>query len=277
MLLGVLPLVVSLRIYPTLSLKFYGARTLAPQEAPRLFAIVAELAGRAVLDHPPRLAYIRSSAALVFSTGRGERATVAVSDGILRLLNLRELVGVMGHEVSHIANGDTLVMSLADVTSRLTSTLSLLGQFLILLNLPLYFFGGHPLPWLPLLLMLVAPTASALLQLALSRTREYEADLEAARLTGDPAALADALAKLENHQRGLLRRQRLPFHPGSEPSLLRTHPQTEERIRRLREYDEELHPERPELFRAEDHLRFPPPHLERAERRPRRHLGGLWY
>src|SRR6185369_6035200 len=102
---------------------------------------------------------------------------------------MRELVGVLAHETSHIANRDTWVMSFADVTGRITRILSILGQLLLLLNLPILIMGNRPIPWLPLLLMAFAPSLSALLQLALSRSREYEADLQGSRLTGDPLGL----------------------------------------------------------------------------------------
>ncbi|MEW8397501.1 MAG: M48 family metalloprotease, partial [Candidatus Thiodiazotropha sp.] len=102
-----------------------------------------------------------------------------------------------------------------------------------LINLPLMLFGETALPWFPILLMLIAPSLSALAQLALSRSREYEADLGAARLTGDPVGLASALNRLEPPRHRLLERL---LHPGPripDPSLLRTHPPTEERVERL--------------------------------------------
>uniref|UniRef100_UPI002604C2C1 M48 family metalloprotease n=1 Tax=Geobacter sp. TaxID=46610 RepID=UPI002604C2C1 len=121
---GIIPLIVSIRVFPTLVLKMYRARPITAEEAPRLHTIIRELARRADLNTPPRLHYIPSTAPLVFSIGRGENAAIAVSDGILRLLTLRELVGVLGHEMSHIGCGDTWVMSFADVVSRLTRAIS---------------------------------------------------------------------------------------------------------------------------------------------------------
>ncbi|AJE03750.1 zinc metalloprotease HtpX [Geobacter pickeringii] len=274
---GIIPLVASIRIYPALVLKMYRARPLAAAESPQLHAIIRELARRADLDTVPRLHYIPSTAPLVFSIGSGSNAAIAVSDGILRLLTLRELVGVLGHEMSHIGSGDTWVMSFADVVNRLTRLISLLGQLLVLINLPLFILGEYAMPWVPIILMMFAPTVSALLQLSLSRTREYEADLSGARLSGDPAGLASALAKLEAHQQRLLKRALIPGRTTVEPSLLRTHPVTDERIRRLAEVEHELYPDREPLTGADGEGGTLAPHLEEVTRRPRRHLSGLWH
>jgi heat shock protein HtpX len=135
-------------------------------------------------------------------------------------------------------HGDIWVMGLADVVSRLTSSLSLGGQFLLLLSLPMMLFGSFSPPWWLFLLLISAPTLSALFQLALSRTREYDADLDAAELTGDPSGLASALAKLERYQQGFLERILLPGRRIPDPSLLRTHPTTEDRIQRLLSLDD---------------------------------------
>jgi heat shock protein HtpX len=175
--LGIAPFIVGLRIHPFLVLRMYGAKELAPDDAPQLFAMVEELGRRASLAAMPHLYHIGSRVALVFSVGQGERAAIALSDGMLRLLTLRELVCVLAHETSHIRNNDTWVMSFADVVSRVTGTISLLGQILVLVNLPFYILGDLSLPWLPLLLMASSPFASGILQLALSRTREFDADL----------------------------------------------------------------------------------------------------
>jgi heat shock protein HtpX len=276
MALGVVPLYVTLRMHPQLILKMYRARPLVDSDSPEFFSLVAGLAQRAGLPFRPGIFYIPSRVALVFSVGRGERAAIAISEGMLRLLTLREIVGVMAHETSHIGNNDTWIMSFADVISRLTNTISLLGQLLILINLPLFILGDYTLPWLPLILMLVAPLVSALMQLALSRTREFEADRSAAQITGDPAGLASALAKMEEYQYRLSSRRFLPGHHGAEPSLLRTHPATSERIRRLREIEEELREQRSAI--SFDNGRFPfPPHLPESPVSPRRRWSGLWY
>ncbi len=275
-LLGIIPLFVSIRVLPRMVLKLYRTRELSAAEAPELFTLAAELSKRAGLRAMPRLYYIPSRMALIFSVGFGREGAIAVTDGLLRLFTLRELVGVVGHEISHIRNNDTWVMSFADVVSRITGTLSLFGQVLVLINLPLYFLGNRALPWIPVILLTFAPAVSALMQLALSRTREFDADLHAARLTGDPAGLAAALGKLEKYQERLLGKQRIPRHRGGEPSLLRTHPRTDERVRRLLQIAEEMPPSEWFPFPGEAHPRLAH-HLAEQTRKPRRHMGGGWF
>lgn len=273
MSLGVMPLMISIRILPAITLRLYGARRLAYENAPALFDLVAGLCDGAGVNLPG-LYYIASHTPLAFSTGSGKNASIALSDGIFRLMSYRELRGILGHELSHIANRDTWVMSFADVASHLTRFLSLIGQLLIIINLPLMLLSDHPLPWLPLLFMALAPALSALLQLALSRSREYEADLDCVRLTGDPAGLASALAKLERLQRHFLFRLIRPGHGDPEPSLLRTHPATEARIRRLTEYAGDLLANQPE---QSANGRMARPGLAEVNRRPRQRISGLWY
>lgn len=276
-LIGIIPLFVSVRLFPSMILKMYRARPLAADEAPRLFEIVGELGSRAGLTVPPRLHYIASNAVLIFSVGHGKEAAIALSYGLMRLFTLRELVGVLAHEISHIRNNDTWVMSFADVVSRITHIISLLGLFLVLINLPMLIFTDYSIPWAPLLLMLFAPIASALLQLALSRTREFDADLQAARFSGDPKGLAAALAKLEENQMKITGRGLTPGHRGAVPSLLRSHPATSERIRRLIAYEEEMRLHRAETVYGENgHLSLPD-HMTESDRKPRRRLSGLWY
>jgi heat shock protein HtpX len=128
-------------------------------------------------------------------------------------------------------------MGLADVLTRLTQMLAYLAVILALVNLPAFLLGEAEFPLFALVLLYLAPTAGNLIQLALSRRREYDADLEAASLTGDPAFLASALEKLERYQGRFWEDMRLPV-PGRripQPSLLRSHPRTEDRVARLRE------------------------------------------
>lgn len=218
---------------PALILRLYGAQELGPALAPELNRLLGELSQRADLPSAPRLFYLASPVMNAFTVGKPGQASVVLSDGLLRAMNLRELAGILAHEVSHIQHNDMRIMSLADIVSRLTSTLSLFGQLAILINLPLFLLTDVDVPWLGLLLLVFAPSISALLQLALSRSREYDADLNAARLTADPGALASALDKLERYQGGWLEQILLPGRRNPDPSILRSHPHTEERIRRL--------------------------------------------
>jgi len=218
---------------PRLVTLLYPGRLLHPAEAPRQFALLAELARRAGLPRVPRLYYIPSRVMNAFATGGRDDALIAVSDGLLRRLDLREQAGVLAHEVSHVANGDLAVMAFADMVSRIAGAFGLFGQILFLVSLPTALVTGADMPWLALLILLAAPTVSALVQLALSRNREYEADLAAAELTGDPAGLAAALDKLERYQGRYWEQILMPGRGVPEPSLLRTHPDTQDRIARL--------------------------------------------
>ncbi|WP_034640090.1 zinc metalloprotease HtpX [Desulfovibrio inopinatus] len=221
------------RLSAKLTLRSYRARELGHGEAPGLYTIVDDLARKAHLSPSPRVAYIPTDIANAFSVGSKGNAYIALSDGLLRSLNHRELRAVLAHELSHIVHNDMGVMAMADIISRVTSMVSLVGQFLLLLNLPLLVMGGATIPWLLILILILSPTVAGLLQLALSRTREFDADNEAAALTGDPKALASALEKMEIKQKSLFQHVFLPMRKDPTPSILRTHPITEERIRRL--------------------------------------------
>ena len=217
-----------------LTLRLYRARQLAPHNAPELYQIVEELTQRAGISTVPLLFYIPSSSKNGFAMLAGEQPIIAVTDGLLRILDLREIRAVLAHEVSHIKNGDLKLMMLADLLSRLTALLASSGWLLLLLFLPIYLFSQIQLPWLSIVLLLAAPTLANLLQLALSRTREFDADADAAMLTGDPAGLAAALTKIETHNQPWWIKITLPGR-NSDPSLLRSHPPTEERIERLQQ------------------------------------------
>ncbi|MEJ2692120.1 MAG: zinc metalloprotease HtpX [Candidatus Thiodiazotropha sp.] len=220
---------------PDLAMRIFRARPLAPQEAPPLTRLVEKLAQRAGVSRPPRLYYLPSDLMNAFTAGTPTDAAIAVSDGLLRRLDWRELSGVLAHEMMHIVHQDTRLMAFADLTGRLTGLLSITGQLLLLINRPLLILGEATLPWLPILLLIAAPNLSSLVQLALSRSREYEADLGAVELTGDPLGLASALSKLESPRGSLLARLLFPGQRIPDPSMLRTHPPTEERVRRLLE------------------------------------------
>lgn len=180
-----------------LTLAAYRARVLPPQLAPDLWALLQRLAERAELPRTPRLYVVPSHTINAFAVGSRNEPSVAVTEGLLRSLTPREITGVLAHEMSHIAHGDLFVMTLADAASRLTSLLSLAGLLLLILALPLMLLMPVDIPWIALILLAVAPQLALLAQLGLSRVREFDADLAAARLTGDPEGLASALAKIE--------------------------------------------------------------------------------
>ena len=230
---GAMAVVFSPAVSPRLVMRLYGARKLSPGELPELFRMTAELAERAEIGHVPEIYYLPSAMLNAFAVGNRRQSAVAVTDGLLRQLTLRELRGVLAHEISHVRNNDLFVMGLADTLSRATSTLSLMGQFLLLINLPLILVSGVQINWFAIFLLVFAPTLSSLAQLALSRTREFDADLGAASLTGDPEGLASALQKIEKIQGSWLERIFMPGRGIPEPSILRTHPETDERVARL--------------------------------------------
>jgi heat shock protein HtpX len=226
----------------------------------------------------PRLYYVPSAMLNAFAVGSPRDAAIALTDGILRHLDLRELTGVLAHEISHVRNRDLWLMNLADLTGRLTRMMSLLGFGLLIIGLPMWLGGAGHLPWLLLPLLMFAPQLTVLLQLALSRSREFDADLDAAGLTGDPAGLASALVKLERHQRGLWERILLPGHRLPEPSLLRSHPPTEERIARLAALSGAAAEPGPAVAGLRAIAREPiVPPWQPVRRTARGHLLGFWY
>lgn len=277
MLGGALLFLLSPRISPRLVVKMFGGRRLAPGEAPALYGLIDELARRAGLDRSPAMYYVPSRVMNAFAVGGRSDAVLAVTDGLLHGLSSRELATVLAHEVSHIQANDTGVMGLADAFSRLTGMLSLLGQVLVLVNLPMVLFTDRGIPWVAVLVLLFAPTLSALMQLALSRRRELDADLGAARLTGDPIALVSALRKLERHQAGRWERIFLPGRRMPDLSLLHTHPGTEERVRRLLMLLDREPSVRSAWPSREQNLDSLLGSTAPVTREPRWHMNGLWY
>jgi heat shock protein HtpX len=217
------------RVSPKMVLGLYKARPLLEHEAPELHQVMRELSKRAGLPAIPTLHYVPTKMMNAFAVGRAEDSAVAVTDGLLRAMNMRQISGILAHEVSHIKSGDLKVMGLADVLNRITSILSNIG----LIGIPVVFGTGINVPFFGLGLMIAAPTLGGLLQLGLSRAREYDADLDGATLTGDPEGLASALAILEEKQGGKWEGLILPGSRLPQPSLLRTHPKTADRIAKL--------------------------------------------
>jgi heat shock protein HtpX len=270
---GSLALMLSPRISPRLVLAMYGAREVPRHHLPDAYAVLDAIVERARLPAMPRLFYVPSAMLNAFAVGRRDDAAIALTDGILRTLNMRELAGVLAHEVSHVRNNDLWVMNLADVMSRITRMMAFAGLMLLLVTLPIWLTQYGTVPWLLVLTLALAPTFVSLLQLALSRAREFDADIDAAGLTGDPVGLASALDKLQRRQGSLWETILMPGGRIPDPSLLRTHPKTEERIERLMSLIPE-HAVTP--FRGRESVVMPST-FPTVIARPRRRFTGLWY
>ncbi|MGB7286971.1 MAG: zinc metalloprotease HtpX [Salaquimonas sp.] len=231
---GGISLFMASRISPEMVLRMYKAQPVSREQFPVGHQILDQLVERAGLEHRPILSIIPSNMMNAFAVGRKHNSAIAMTDKLVSAMTQRELAGVMAHEMAHIRNEDVKVMAIADMVSRFTSMMSTFGTFALLANLPSLFFGtGAAVPWILVVILMAAPTIGGLLQLALSRTREYDADLGAILLTGDPDGLASALVKLEKVQRRNWEGMVLPGGRSPHPSLLRSHPKTEDRVERL--------------------------------------------
>lgn len=231
-----------------IALAAYRAQPLSPQQAPELYAMVERLCQRADLPMP-RLFVVPSPGANAFATGRDpNHAAVAVTQGIVNLLPADELEAVIAHELSHIRNRDTLTQAVAATVAGGISYLAQMLQFgLMFGGMSRDRQGGNPIGML--LTIFLAPLAATVIQMAISRTREFEADAGAARLTGNPRALAKALQRLEAGARQMP----MQANPSFEPlliinpfsgqflsSLFATHPSTEARIQNLMKLEQEM-------------------------------------
>ena len=225
-----------------LVLKMYGAREVDESSAPQFYSMIRELAQRAQLPMP-RVYVIDEAAPNAFATGRDpEHAAVAATTGIMQVLSARELRGVMAHELAHVKNRDILIST---VSATMAGAISMLANFAM-------FFGGRDSegrstnPIAGFAVAMLAPLAASLIQMAISRSREFEADRGGAELSGDPHALASALEKIHAYARGtpMAAAERNPataqmmivnpLFGGGLSNLFSTHPSTEERVQRLR-------------------------------------------
>lgn len=262
------------RVTPEIVLRLYRARPLPPHVFPEGARIIDVLADRAGLAVPPQLYYVPSRNMNAFAVGSAKSAAIAVTDGLVRGLTPRQFAGVMAHEISHIANGDVKVMALADMVSRMTSFMASAGVIVLLFFTPAI-LTGDGVPWLGIVLLIFAPTVTGLLQLALSRAREYDADLDAASLTGDPEGLASALQTLERRQGAMWEQLMVPGGRVPHPSLLRTHPRTKDRVARLLA----LRPSEKPIDLAPGPASVPlvPRGYGPVRKGPRIHRTGVWY
>ena len=223
-------------------LRMYNAQEVDAASSPYLYNMVAELARRAQLPMP-KVYLIDEAQPNAFATGRNpEHAAVAATTGIIRMLSERELRGVMAHELAHVRHRDILIST---ISATMAGAISMLANFAMM-------FGGRDSegrsnPIASIAMMILAPLAASLIQMAISRSREFEADRGGAEISGDPNALADALAKIDAYARGIPMHtaeahpetaQMMIMNPlsgGGIRGLFSTHPSTEERVARLRE------------------------------------------
>jgi heat shock protein HtpX len=210
-----------------------GARALSREEAPRLIGLVEELSERAGIARVPTVYLSPRPEINAFALGWGDDVAVGVTHGALEVLELDELAGVLAHEIAHIRHGDVFLMMLADVFSRMTNAMATVGKLAFLIALPLVLMGVVEVAWISLVVLITAPLVSVLLRFALSRSREHDADATAARLTGDPKALARALVKIERQSLNPLRLAFGIRPPTESPELLRSHPHTRDRVLEL--------------------------------------------
>jgi len=232
---GVLMLSAVRRLQVAPLLRAMDARPLRSGEIEELDIAVATLCARAGLSSVPYIYRIEEALPLAFSMSDAETAVIVVSDGLLAGFTLEELCGILAHEIAHLRHGDLLLLQIGLVLRLLTRLLARLGLFIVLLGLVLNVLSVAQFNLLSLAILVTAPVAMSLLALTLSREREAEADLEAANLTGDPLSLASALIKLRRWQAWQLRQMFPTGRIFYLPTLLRDHPPTEKRIRRLRE------------------------------------------
>lgn len=250
-------------------LGMHNAQPIGPENAPRLFQLTQALAARAGLPMPA-LYVIHEDQPNAFATGRSpERAAVAVNTGLLDMMSEREVAGVIAHELAHIRSRDTLIMTM---TATIAGAIGMLAQFGFL-------FGargsdGRQSPFGPIgaiLLLILAPIAAMIVQMAISRSREYEADRIAAEITGDPRGLASALLRLEQYKHGHVN-EAAEANPATAhmfiinplsglrmDGLFSTHPSTDNRVAALEELAARMGPPSGLGHGPFDRLVAPPP------------------
>ncbi len=234
-----------------IALSHYNAQPLSKEQAPELYELVKELSAKAKIPMP-RLYVVPSSVPNAFATGRDENhAAVAVTEGIVSMLDRDEIAGVLSHELSHVKHHDTLLMTLAASIAGAISYIAQMAQWIAI-------FGcrdedEHVNPFEIILTIVVAPLAAAIIQMALSRSREFMADESGAEISGKPLALASALSKLDNYAHhqvlenaapasaGLFIINPLSGVQGLLTNLFSTHPPTAERIQRLKDLAAKMH------------------------------------
>jgi heat shock protein HtpX len=228
-------LALALKTPPGFVMRLYGGQRQEPASLKQIDALVDVLSQRAALMRPPVLYVIPSFSRGAFSLGGPSRSAIAVTEGLLRQLTMREIAAVLAREVSHVGMGDLFVLGLADWVSRASQGLYYVGAGLGALNLWRLVIGEDPVSWITVFLLIGAPLLMNELQLALSRRREFTADRAAALMTGDTTGVASAISRFEAST-GSLWDDLVPPVPARKvplPSLLRFPPPAEARVSRL--------------------------------------------
>jgi heat shock protein HtpX len=202
--------------------------------APRLHAILDELTHSAGLPRTPRVYLLAANMMNAATLGSRERPILVVTPPILKTLTIEELRAVLAHEIAHVRDNDLVSYRVAEAISMITVVISRVGWLLVLLYLPVLLVSDVQIPLGLIAILLVAPVVSVLLQMALSRSREFSADLGAVELTDEPLALASALEKIDNIGKSMLY-QVLPVPRKRESTIFRSHPAISQRVERLQE------------------------------------------
>lgn len=240
------------RLSPDLVMRFYRGRKIPYSELPELHDDLEGLCRRAGLVKVPSLYLLQVPAPNALSTGAAEEAAIAVSSGSFRLLNERELVAVMAHEVAHIVHGDNKLILVTELVRQAVGTVSMLGIMVGIIASWL-----SPDVHIPVWIFVLLAFAPWLLpvQRAISRLREFAADMKAVELMEDPEALVTALMKIDHHSRSMFKRLFGVEKDRDLPTLLQSHPDIGERIERLMVLAKDISPKSP-VFHRRLHSRF---------------------
>jgi heat shock protein HtpX len=263
------------RLSPQTVMRLYGARPQVSTTMQQVELLADNLARRAALVRKPGLFVVPSTMLSAFSAGTPQSSAIAVTEGLLRRLTMREIAGVFAREIGHIAQGDLTVFAIADLVSRAAQLMYYAGLALAALNLYHLLTGDELFSWWSVALLVLAPALLNLLQLSLSRSRELDADRAGALLTGDPMGLASAISRLEAST-GTIAEDIVPPVPARrvpQPSMLRCPPPLEGRIARLHALEA---PPMPPLDIAES-PRISLVGVGPIEMRPRYRWPGVWF